>query len=382
MTGRLAIVGIGATKLGSLPDQSGTMLASEAMRSAIADAGLTRGDIDGMICQPGHGYGSAGPAARRLGLPLKLFADLQSGGASAIHSIVFASGALREGLADYVISVYATKAKTAKVLVGASQEDSGTDSVWGMFSPGARNSMRARFYIERYGLGDDTFWPVVDNQRRNANKRPDALMYERGLTFEEYKSAPFVAEPLRKFDYTPMSDGAAAFIITTEERARSLDRRPAYLQGIGLAHAAEYSARGGTDFDSDLDQFIKAARAAAFGQAGVTIEEIDVAELYDPFSVYPIVQVEAYGWAPAGEGSQFFREGRGGARGEIPVNTHGGHLSWGYLQGYGPILEGVRQVRGDGGATQVEGARLALVTGSGEGSAGSPAFGNIILARE
>jgi acetyl-CoA acetyltransferase len=317
-----------------------------------------------------------------LGLPLKFFADLQSGGATAIHSIVFAAGALREGLADYVISVYATKAKTAKVLVGASQEDSGSDSIWGMFSPGSRNAMRARFYVERYGLGEDTFWPVVDNQRRNANLRRDALMHGKTLTYEEYMVAPFVAAPLRRFDYTPMSDGAGAFIVTTEQRARSLERQPAHVLGMGLAHAASYSARGGTDFDSDLDQFIRTARESAFRQAAVTLEDIDVAELYDPFSIYPIMQVEAYGWAPVGEGSQFFRDGRGSLDGEIPVNTHGGHLSWGYLQGFGSLLEGVRQVRGEGETTQVRDAHLALVTGSGEGSAGSPVFANVILAKE
>jgi acetyl-CoA acetyltransferase len=110
--------------------------------------------------------------------------------------------------------------------------------------------------------------------------------------------------------------------------------------------------------------------------------DIDVAELYDPFSIYPIMQVEAFGWAPVGEGSQFFRDGRASVGGEIPVNTHGGHLSWGYLQGFGSLLEGVRQVRGEGDETQVQEAHLALVTGSGEGSAGSPVFANVILAKE
>jgi acetyl-CoA acetyltransferase len=149
--------------------------------------------------------------------------------------------------------------------------------------------------------------------------------------------------------------------------------------GAGLAQAGTYAARGGTDYDSDLDEFISEARGRAFGQAGVSLDDIDVAELYDPFSIYPIMQVEAYGWVGRGEGSDFFREGRGTLGGDIPVNTHGGHLSWGYLQGYGSLLEGVRQLRGEAESTQVEGARVALVTGSGEGSAGSPVFANLIL---
>jgi acetyl-CoA acetyltransferase len=379
MTDRIAIVGIGITKLGSLPDESGTMLASEAMRAAVADASLKRSDIDGVVCQPGHGYGSAGAAARRLGLPMKFFVDLQSGGASAIHSIVFAAGVLREGLADYVLSVYATKARTARTLVGASQDETANDGVWGMFSPGARNAMRARYYLERHGLASDAFWPVVKNQREHANRRPDALMYGKAVTFEEYVSEPFVAEPFRRLDYTQMSDGAAAFVITTESRARDLPKPPVLVLGAGLAQAGTYAARGGTDYDSDLDEFISEARGRAFGQAGVSLDDIDVAELYDPFSIYPIMQVEAYGWAGRGEGSDFFREGRGTLGGDIPVNTHGGHLSWGYLQGYGSLLEGVRQLRGEAESTQVEGARVALVTGSGEGSAGSPVFANLIL---
>jgi acetyl-CoA acetyltransferase len=248
-----------------------------------------------------------------------------------------------------------------------------------MFSPGARNAMRAQHYLRKYGLAREAFWPVVSNQRRHANMRPDAMMHDKTLTVEDYRDSPWVAEPFRRFDYCMMNDGAAAFVITTDSRARDLPKRPVLVLGSGLAHAAEKSTRGSTDYESDLDVFIHAAREKAFGEAGIGRESVDVAEFYDPFSNYPIMQAEAYGYCGPGEGSDFYREGRGTLGGELPVNTHGGHLSWGYLQGYGPLLEGVRQLRGEGGATQVADAKIALVTGSGEGSAGSPAFGNLIL---
>ena len=376
---RIAIAGVGVTELGALPEKSGTMLAMEAIRAAIADSGIRREDVDGVLCQPGHGYGPAGEAILRLGLPANFYADLQSGGSSAVISLVLAAGALISGEAKYVISVYSTKARTAKVLVGGSSEETGNESVWGMFSPGARNAMRAQHYLRKYGLAREAFWPVVSNQRRHANMRPDAMMHDKTLTVEDYRDSPWVAEPFRRFDYCMMNDGAAAFVITTDSRARDLPKRPVLVLGSGLAHAAEKSTRGSTDYESDLDVFIHAAREKAFGEAGIGRESVDVAEFYDPFSNYPIMQAEAYGYCGPGEGSDFYREGRGTLGGELPVNTHGGHLSWGYLQGYGPLLEGVRQLRGEGGATQVTDAKIALVTGSGEGSAGSPAFGNLIL---
>lgn len=376
---RIAIAGVGVTELGVLPEKSGTMLAAEAMRAAIADAGISISDVDGVLCQPGHGYGPAGEAIIRLGLPVNFYADLQIGGSSAIVSLILASGALHAGEATYVISVYATKARTAKVLVGGSQEETGHEAVWGMFSPGARNAMRAQHYLRKYGLGPETFWPVVNNQRRHANMRPDAMMHDKTLTIEDYRDSPWVAEPFRRFDYCMMNDGAAAFVITTESRARDLPKPPVSVLGSGVSHAASNSARGGTDYDSDFDVFIRRAREKAFAEAGIGRDAIDVAEFYDPFSNYPIMQAEAYGWCGPGEGSDFYREGHGTLGEELPVNTHGGHLSWGYLQGYGPLIEGVRQLRGEGGATQVSGAKIALVTGSGDGSAGSPAFGNLIL---
>lgn len=376
---RLAIAGVGVTELGVLPEKSGTMLAVEAVRLALEHAGLKRSDVNGVLCQPGHGFGPAGRAVRRLGLPVDFYVDLQSGGATAIASVVLAAGALQHGLADYVVSLYVTKARTANVLVGRSEEEEGNESVWGMFSPGARNAMRAQNYLARHNLGDDAFWPVVSNQRSHANMRPDAMTHGKQLTKEDYLAAPWVTEPFRRLDFCQMNDGAAAFIITTESRARDLPNKPVFVRGAGLAHAGRYGATGGTDYESDLDAFISGARSTAFKQAGVGRSDIDVAEFYDPFANYPIMQLEAYGYCPPGEGSAFYAAGEGTLGGQLPVNTHGGHLSWGYLQGYGPLIEGVRQLRGEGGATQVQEARLALVTGSGDGSAGSPAFGNLIL---
>lgn len=376
---RLAIVGVGVTELGVLPDKSGTMLAVEAMRAAIKHAGLKRSDINGVLCQPGHGFGPTGRAVRRLGLPVDFYVDLQSGGGTAIASVVLGGGAVAHAEADYVISVYATKARTSKVLVGRSEEEEGNESVWGMFSPGARNAMRAQNYLARHKLPHDAFWPVVSNQRKHANMRPDAMTHDKPLTKEDYLAAPWVTEPFRRLDFCQMNDGAAAFVITTESRAKDLPNKPVYVLGAGLAHAGRYGSTGGTDYESDMNVFISGARETAFRQADVKPADINVAEFYDPFANYPIMQVESYGYCPPGEGSAYFAAGEATLGGQLPVNTHGGHLSWGYLQGYGPLIEGVRQLRGEGGATQVEGARLALVTGSGDGSAGSPAFGNLIL---
>ncbi|MPZ23458.1 MAG: hypothetical protein GEU28_07920 [Dehalococcoidia bacterium] len=376
---RVALVGAGVTRLGTLPDESGAMLACDAMLAAIEDAGLRRDDIGAVVYQPGVGVGAVGEAVRRLGLPADCFLELQSGGATAIASILVAAGILHQKQASYVISVIATKARSSRVLIGQSNEEQGHESVWGMFSPGARNAMRARHYLATYALDTDALaWPAI-RQREHANKRPDAVFHDRPLTLEDHRASPWVAEPLRRDDYCLVNDGAAAFVITTADAAADLRKKPVVVMGAGMSHTARSATRGSSDYTSDLGTVSTAARETAFGQAGVSISDIDVAELYDPFSIYPLMHLEAYGWCGPGEASEFIKAGHASLGGTIPANTHGGHLAWGYLQGYGPLVEGARQLWGEGGATQVEGARLALVTGSGGTQAGSPAFANAVL---
>ena len=172
-------------------------------------------------------------------------------------------------------------------------------------------------------------------------------------------------EPLRKYDCCLVNDGAVALIITSADRARDLKRPPVYVMGYGLDHTQAQISKG-SDALWHWDGFdVTAAKNNAFGTAGIALEDVDVAMMYDAFTMFILAGLEAYGVCPKGEAGAFVEEGHIGPNGSFPCNTSGTNLSWGYMQGFTHLIEGVRQVRGDGGATQVKDAEICLVTGLG-----------------
>jgi acetyl-CoA acetyltransferase len=182
---------------------------------------------------------------------------------------------------------------------------------------------------------------------------------------DDYLNARMVVEPLCLYDFCLVNDGAVALIITSAEKARTLKKPPVYVMGYGIDHSLREMGKS-PEAIHHFDGFVaEKAAEQAFGMAGITIKDIDVAEFYDAFTIFLLSQIESYGFCGKGEGGAFVQEGNLKPGGQLPANTSGTSLSWGYLMGFTQLTEGIRQMRGEGGECQVIDAEICLVTGLG-----------------
>jgi acetyl-CoA acetyltransferase len=375
ISGQYAIAGLGVTAQGVLPGRSSDSLLWEAIELALVDSGLSRRQIGGLLLQPGIGDATSGEGAARAGIGANFVMQMNTGGTTGIMTLLTAIGMIEAEMAEYVVCAHTTTARSRKLLVGAGSPD--LPAFFGMFSPGASQALCANAYFARYGRNSADLAEIGVALRAHGALRPDAFMYGKPITVADHQASAIVAAPLRKYDYCIVTDGAVAFIVTSTERAKDLKSRPVRLLGAGCKHniAASYSGELGTeatanygysDFDSTL------ARQCAFGQAGLGIGDIDVFQFYDAFTILVAMQIESYGLCGAGEAADFIRAGHFRFDGSRPCNTSGTEHSWGYLQGFTHIAEAVRQLRGEGGPTQVANARTSLVTGVGSLAVGQP----------
>jgi len=380
---KFAVVGLGITKQGRIPGVSSNGLYVEAINMALEDSGVSRHDINGFVYQQ-TGIGGAGFATgdvpRNAGLTdCRFIWAMQTGGVTATATVQAACALLESGAANYVIIGYSSTALSQKVLVGGSAAERSTPGTWGHFGPGADHALAARRHMHLYGTTHRQMGAIAVNQRDNANKRPDAMMYGRPMTLEDHANSRIISEPLHMFDFCLVSDGACAIIITTAERAKTHKKPPVYIMGLGFGHQVI------TGFRKEQYTTLEVApsKAAAFKEAGVDVKDIDVAELYDCFTITVLLELEDYGFCRKGEGGPFIESGAIKVGGQIPVNTSGNELSWGYMQGYTALCEGIKQMRGEGGGTQVKDAEVCLVSGHGGTGTGSMqyAHGTCVLRR-
>jgi acetyl-CoA acetyltransferase len=178
------------------------------------------------------------------------------------------------------------------------------------------------------------------------------------MTLDDYHRSRWVVEPFHLFDCCLVSNGGLAVIVTSAERARDLKKPPVYIWGMGQGHP-------GGDPSETLTSGAILAKEHAFAMAGITLQDIDVVELYDCYTFTVLVCLEDYGFCKKGEGGPFVADGKTAPGGSLPVNTGGGQLSSFYMWGMTPVSEGVIQIRGEGGERQVNDAKIALVSGNG-----------------
>jgi acetyl-CoA acetyltransferase len=373
--GTIAISGIGYRK-GVLHDVSPNQLAADAMALAARDAGIRRSAIDGVIYQAGQGGGLNPDFARMADVPARLIWSLSSGGSSALAGVIAAMGLIERGLARHIAVVYSSSQRTMGLLIG-SGDTSPAVQVAGVYSPGGYAALRASRYLATHGLEDSALAPVALAQRAYAVERPDALYYGRPLTPEDYEHSRYIVEPLRLFDYCQPLDAGAVVIVSALDDPEIDPARAVAIRGVGLYHTRAQTLTDVSEYEG-----VRAREAIeqALRMADIDLDAIDVAEVYDAFSIAVLEQLEEIGICGPGEASAFIADGRTGRLGEFPVNTGGGQLSWGYMQGHTPIIEAVVQLRGDGGPTQVPEARHALVTTPG-GWVASRALAAAVLAR-
>jgi len=361
---QVAIVGIGCTELSKNSGVSTLTLASRAIVSALDDAGLSVPDVDGMaVFRVGD---SVLPAilAQSLGIrDLKWFVD-QFGGGSASHSIVGqAALAIHAGVAETVVCYRALNARsefrmggTGRPLVDAVETQ--YQAPFGYFTPPQQFAMATRAHMDRHGTTAEQLGTIAVQQRANAMLNERAMM-RKPMTLDDYLASRWVVEPLRLFDCCLETDGAVALVLTSAERARDLPHVPVLISGAGWGSGQTLYS------NQQPDPTRTAATEMArrlFEMAGVGPEDIDVAELYDCFTYSVLVQLEDYGFCDKGEGGAFVESGATALGGPLPVNTHGGFLSEGYVHGLNHVYEAVSQLRGDAGARQVPDARVALST--------------------
>jgi acetyl-CoA acetyltransferase len=358
-----AIVGVGVTRQGrdlGIPERE---LRREAVDLALSDAGLRRADLDGYIAC--HG-GVAFEDLRYLGLGPLFSWSLASGGATAIAALIAARGVLAIGQARHVALCYGFAPSAFRAEGGAGKGlggySYGYPALYGMLGAATSHALHAQRHMHLYGTTSEQLGAVAVTQRAYAAARPGTLGYERPITIGDHQRSRMICEPLRLLDCCRDTDGGVCVIVTTRERARDLRGEAVRVLGTGTGHNIrnwyDKSVYGHHDD-------IEPARVRAFGEAGIGLDAVDVAALYDPFTISVVMQLEEYGFCKPGEGGPFVAAGEAGPGGRIPTNTGGGQLSGYYATGFTAMVEGILQLRGQAGATQVGGAEVALVSGHG-----------------
>jgi acetyl-CoA acetyltransferase len=362
---RAAIAGVGLTEFSQDSGVSTLTLALRAIRAALDDCGLTPADVDGVACHRVGDSVQAAIVAQALGIhDLHYHLDLFGGGSASASVVGSAAMAVTTGMAQCVVCWRAINARSEFRMGGTDRAAPDTvefqyQEPYGYFTPPQQFAMVARAYMDRYGVTAEDLGRVAITQRANATLNERA-MARTPLSMEEYLASRWIVEPLRLFDCCLETDAAVALVVLSAERARDLPRVPVLVRAaaFGSGHTLYSNERG------DLTTSAAATMAPRlFAMAGLSSDEIDVAELYDAFTPLVLLQLEDYGFCAKGEAAAFVRSGATALGGRLPVNTHGGHLSEGYVHGLNHVAEAVSQLRGTAGARQIAGAEVALSTG-------------------
>jgi acetyl-CoA acetyltransferase len=372
---KVAVTGVGETAYMRGTDRTALSLQLEASLRAIEDAGLTPKDIDGLIP---YGMGVvAEDLVTNFGIPdLRFSATTPMGGATAVASIQCAAAAISAGICNHVLlSLGRTGYSGGRI--GARVQQMPQFRVIGEFemplgaiAPPQLYAPMARRHMEMYGTTSLQLAEIAVNTRNNAMRNPNATM-RRPISVEDHQNSRLISEPLRLLDCSLESDGAAAVVISATDRARDMKKPPVLVMGVAEGHPDSPSA---ITQRPDLTTLgLAKAAPKAFAMAGLTHDEIDVAEIYDCFTYIVLCQLEDAGFCKKGEGGPFVASGAIRMDGKLPVNTHGGLLSQAHIAGMNHIVELVRQLRGEA-ANQVKDARIGLVTGYGDMGDGSIAI--------
>ena len=342
----------------------------ESSLKAIADAGLTPKEIDGII-PIGIVSGTADDFIENFGIPdLRFSAVVPHGGASPVMALQCAAAAVASGACNHVLITFGRNTSAASNKSGASIHQmpqfhyvTEFEYLMGAIAPAQLYAPMARRHMELYGTTVEQFGEVAVACREHALLNDNAVM-KKPITLEDHRNSRMIADPFRLLDCSLETDGGAAVVVSGAERAADLRHRRVYISGVAEGHP---DSPGSITQRPDMTSLgIAKAAPRAFHMAGVTHADIDVAQIYDCFTYAVIRQLEDMGFCAKGEGGPFVQGGRLRLGGALPTNTHGGLLSQAHVWGFNHIVELVRQLRGDAGRAQVVGAEVGLVTGYGD----------------
>jgi len=368
---KIVIAGVGETEQGRIPDKSSFHFLSEASRLAIQDAGIKKSDVDGLVTAFSlveNTFMHCTTFADYFGMRPSFFSSVAVGGATAVWMVAEATMAIASGQAETVLCVRGDNtlsgiSSSGMVALIREMCHAEFEYPYGLTTPGGY-ALAAQRYLHDFGNRPEHLAAVAVTMRKHASDKENAMNKD-PLTIEEVLDSRIIAEPLHKYDCSIISDGGAAFIVTTEDKAKELGIKNdlAYLWGMGQGYSHQYLTTL-----QDLDQIYNAVDHSgkkAFGTAGISPSDVDIAYLYDCFTITVLLELEGLGLVPKGEGGAFALEGRMEIGKDLPTNTHGGLLSQAHLGAMHHVVEATLQLRGDAGKRQVDDAEVALVHGNG-----------------
>ena len=367
LRGAAALVGVDddVSPTGEL-DRSGRELEVAMVLGALADAGLTLADVDG-VCHAD----SAVAFAEYLGIHPVFTDSTMTGGSSYEVHVEHAAAAIAAGVCDVVVSVYAAtprsdrtrgRPRVRRAMAGPNPMVE-WDMPYGLRTPMGPYALAAARHMHEFGTTAEQLAQIAVSTRAWAALNPRARSRD-PLTVEDVLASPLQVSPLHLLDCCLVTDGAGAFVMTSAERARSLPKPPVYV--LGAATCTDHAGIGQMPDLTTTPGVVSGAKA--FAMAGLSPSDVDVLMGYDSFTITALLHLEDLGFCAKGEGGPFAAEGSlGPGRGPLAMNTNGGGLSFTHPGMYGMFLitEAVRQLRGECGERQVEGAEVAVAHGSG-----------------
>ena len=363
LRGKTVIAGIGHTKFGALPGRSTISMNVEACRKALADAGIEKDMVDALYVKyPTSAYESkyGQTLAEAMGLRPRIGGVWDQAGASNAAMISFAAMAIEAGQCEIALVAASDNPKSGTRQAYEKVRNGDGVASYGWFGIAPGYAMIARRHMEQYGTTHEQLGAVAVVCRANGADNPNAQL-RKAITLDEYLASRWIAEPLRRDDCCLVSDSGGAVVVMSAKRAKELKvKAPVPILGFGQGQTSwEVAQRP----DLTTTEAVISGQTA-FEMAGLAPKDIDVAQIYDCFTITPILTLEDYGFCRKGEGGPFVASGAIARGGDLPMNTSGGLLSETGMPGMQLVIEGVRQMRGEANL-QVKGAETCIVSNQG-----------------
>ena len=365
--GKLAIVGAAESDVWESQGRSPVGLMAQAVKRALDDAGLEKGDIDGIFTASASHYMPALSLAEYLRINPRYADSSNLGGCSFVSHLQHAAAAIEAGLCEVAVIAYGSTQRSDRGKLVSMSEALPYEEPYGLLHPISAFGLIAQRHMAEFGTTSEQLAAIAVAARQWAMKNPKAP-YPTPLTINDVLESRMISTPLHKFDCCLVTDGGGALIVTSSTRAKDLRQKPVYLLGAGEAINHRHILGM-----PDLTRTEAAASSArAYEMAGVKPTDFDTVHLYDAFTISALILLEDLGFCPKGEGGPFVADGRLAPGGEIALNTNGGGLSYchpGMLSIF-LLIEAVTQLRGDAGQRQIPNTELSLVHGMGGTLAG------------
>ncbi|PND35227.1 thiolase [Achromobacter pulmonis] len=361
--GRAVVAGAAESDLGAVGEAYTALdLMAQGVYRALDDCGLSIKDVDGLFCATTQSRLAGLALAEYLQLPEAYIDSTSTGGSSFMGHLARAEAAIAAGLCEVAVVAYGSTQRSLGRKNTSRPEWNPYESPYKPFLPATAYAMAAARHMHEFGTTREQLAEVAVAARQWALLNPMAWERE-PLTVEGVLSSRMVSHPLTIRDCCLVSDGGGALVLTTPARARGLRTAPVYLLGSG--HCSTHLTI--SNMPDLVNTGARVSGEIAYAQAGLTASDMDVVGLYDAFTINTVLFLEDLGFCAKGEGGAFVANGRIAPGGQLPVNTNGGGLSYCHPGMYGIFLliEAVRQLRGECGRRQVEGAEVALAHGNG-----------------